>query len=105
MVPIHNRRLKRVETKVYTQLSQSKGDGGTDDGETGVDVYDNLSTIAVDASVLIEVTPFPSQRPLSSPSSSQSQPRDQIENLKKHQEAQMQSLFDEQKRHVGGSGS
>ena len=97
--------LKRAENKVFERKLQPSMDAElslTVEAEAGVDASDGDGD---HASVLIEITPFPSnpQRPLSS--SSHSQPRDQMENLKRHQEAQMQSLFDEQKRRVGGLGS
>jgi hypothetical protein len=73
-----------------------------------VDVDDEQEQAKSDgdyASVLIEITPFPSkpQQPLSSPSPSQS--LEHIEQLKRRQEAQMQALFEEQTRRVGRAGA
>ena len=94
--------LKNAENKVFESkpnpgfehaaMSLTAQEGGAQHDEQPANGDDDH------ASVMIEITPFPSnpERPLSSPSPSR--PLDHIEKLKKHQEAQMQSLFDEQKQ-------
>ena len=69
--------------------------------EGGVDMNDEQEQAGGGddhASVLIEITPFPSKQQQPSSSSSPPQPLEHIEQLKRRQEAQMQALFEEQTR-------
>ena len=87
--------LKRVETKVYTQLSQSKGnDDGADNGEASVN--DNLTTsIAVDATIELSVDVLDdAQQPGAQPNAQQR--IDQIDLLKLRQQEQMSALLVQQ---------
>ena len=115
MMPVHDRRLKRVETKVYTQLSVTEGannDADHNDAEDRTSILDDGASVSIEVISVTGGLPLVAKKQLSGSGESielsvdvlddtqkpglqpsAQQRLDQIDHLKQRQQEQMQALL------------